>query len=644
MKKYLSLFIVLMIVISFQSSAQSGSGNNTVSTSSVCGVYQLGNGPNANSGNGGSRSVLWYDKDLNTIVFIHRAECGIPASVLNTGYFDYDISIDGGLTWLNDQGPIYGNLLNQSGGCSLLGPHRGRFPKGVLFNPPGNTNPANAHVVYAGAWNTAISNFTIWLGQVYGVGHLDGTPSTEHFDSLPPNYFSPEDLFITKQGTVWKVGTVERQDLSMNIYYEDTIGIYKGVWNGNDFDYTYYPVHYTVNPLIWTVSDINIAFGDDGLTGYIAMITNQDSTYITHPDSAYYIQVLKTVDGGITWSCPTDIVFSGAMDSALLVQNNMNRYGAYGDLDIAVDKNNNLHIMNTVIPASSTFGVASYYDYKTFGLFDIYTTDGGNTYQAQLLAHPATIAGTISPTAVNQINESLRPLVSRTWDGSKLFFGWFDTDTLTGTHQNDHPDLRLIGYDVDSNSWTTDLSNLMSIDAGERITDNTSAEGRCFIGNGSYYAIDSSGNYKVPVNFLVSYGASISEIDFRYIDCASPTGTFTHPGHPLPLPTLRASHLCDNGDGVVLSTNDLSDELIVSSNYPNPFTGKTYVNVTLAKAGDVTIEIRNVIGQKLSSSNYKNLKSGLNTITLDASSLTHGLYFFTVTAGNNSVTKKMIVG
>jgi hypothetical protein len=84
-------------------------------------------------------------------------------------------------------------------------------------------------------------------------------------------------------------------------------------------------------------------------------------------------------------------------------------------------------------------------------------------------------------------------------------------------------------------------------------------------------------------------------------------------------------------------------DFIVSSNYPNPFTGKTSVDVTLAKSSDVTIEISNIVGQSLISTNYKNLHSGLNTLTIDASSLSHGLYFFTVKAGNNSVTKTMTV-
>src|SRR6187402_3604425 len=123
---------VLLALSCFHAAAQPGTGNVDTNISSVCGVYQIGNGPNIFSGVSGSRAVLSYDKDLNTVVFTHRAECGIPAAVTNTGFYTYDVSTDGGSTWLNDQSPIYGVQMNPgNGSCmggSVLGPHRGRYP------------------------------------------------------------------------------------------------------------------------------------------------------------------------------------------------------------------------------------------------------------------------------------------------------------------------------------------------------------------------------------------------------------------------------------------------------------------------------------------------------------------------------------
>ena len=95
-----------------------------------------------------------------------------------------------------------------------------------------------------------------------------------------------------------------------------------------------------------------------------------------------------------------------------------------------------------------------------------------------------------------------------------------------------------------------------------------------------------------------------------------------------------------------IGTNDpavTASAFNVSSNYPNPYSGKTSVDLTIAKVSDVTIEISNAIGQVLSTETYKNLHVGVNTLTLDGSSLSKGLYFYTVKAGNESATKTMSV-
>ena len=646
MKKNLITFSFLIAICNY-TFAQSGSGNNADISTAVCGVYKIGDAISYFTTSGGSKAVLSYDKDLNTVVYVHRADCGHPVAVTNSGYYTYDISTDGGTTWSMNQGPIYGVQLNPGNGCgggTVLGPHRGRYPKGVIYNPAGNTDTNNAHIAYCGPWNTDAAGTTKWYGQVHGTGHLDGSAANENYDSLLSGMsIWPEDMFVTKTGESWILGTVGLQDDAHT--YQDSLAILKGVWNGNDFVYNYSPFHYRFNLDAMSIPDMNIAFGDDGLTGYIAMLTNQDSTYTIYPDSSYYIQVLKTEDGGNTWSCPTDIVLAGAMDSALLVLNNNDRYGTAWDLDIVVDKNNNLHIITTVVPINhAAYSLFQTYDYRTYGIFDFYTTDGGNTYQAQLLAHPETMMGSIGSPGVDEINEYLRPFASRIWDGSKLFFGWFDTDTAYwGIYYNDQPDLHLIGYDVDANLWTSDLSNLLAVNAGENISAGSAAGGICRLGDGSYYSIDSAGIYKVPVTYLVQPSINFPDVDCYYIDCAAPSGPFSFSGHPLAVPVNHASPLCVDGDGVVLSTMELGSDLIVSSNYPNPFTGKTSVDVTLSKAYDVSIEISNVVGQKLSITDYHNLHSGLNTLTIDAASLSNGIYFFTVKAGSNIVTKKMTI-
>jgi len=607
------LLVSILSSISIVSAQQKSlhAGNHT---STICNVIPLAPSSGEYNSYDGTTRRLSYDKDINSITYMHMLSDLCDST---NGYFTYDVSTNGGTTWSLNQPPIYGPQSSHSPNCATWGSRPGHRPLGMIYNPAGNTNPNAAHLPYAGVWYGTPG------GKLNGTGHLNLSAPNENYDSLSSgNAISPEDIFITKTGTSWIIGELEN-----SFAYADTLVILRGAWNGSDFVYTYYPVHY-VTPNNAGFLDMKVVFNDNGQTGYIAMISNP-----------LFISVLKTTDGGNSWSCPTDIDVSTGLDSALKNQGALYQTGM--NLDIVIDMNDNLHII-THISEYNSQGWYLQYPYGENGTFDIYTTDGGNTYYGQLLAHPQTVGASFGTQGVDEIIQFQRHFASRTWDGSKLFFGFFDTDTMTfGIFENLNPDLRLIGYDVVTNKWTADLSNLQNINSGENITTGSNADGICTFGNGSYYSIDNGGTYSVPV----SYARMNSGLPFDnfYIDCAAPTGSFTYDGHPLSLTVSQLNTLCDGGDGVVLSTNELKTDLIVSSNYPNPFTGKTSVDVTLANAGEVSIEISNVVGQTLLSSNYKNLHAGLNTLTIDGSELSHGLYFFTVKAGISSVTRTMAV-
>src|ERR1051326_274674 len=49
-----------------------------------------------------SRSIIYYDPNINTITVSHRARLN-PG----TGFLQYDISTNGGTTWTTNIGPVY---------------------------------------------------------------------------------------------------------------------------------------------------------------------------------------------------------------------------------------------------------------------------------------------------------------------------------------------------------------------------------------------------------------------------------------------------------------------------------------------------------------------------------------------------------
>ncbi|MFC1574051.1 T9SS type A sorting domain-containing protein [Candidatus Latescibacterota bacterium] len=79
----------------------------------------------------------------------------------------------------------------------------------------------------------------------------------------------------------------------------------------------------------------------------------------------------------------------------------------------------------------------------------------------------------------------------------------------------------------------------------------------------------------------------------------------------------------------------------VGQNSPNPFNPTTSISFTLADAGNVSIEVFNVAGQKIGTVANEFMSSGSHSVTWNASGFSAGIYFYTVKSGDFSRTMKM---
>ncbi|MCX6271385.1 MAG: T9SS type A sorting domain-containing protein, partial [Bacteroidetes bacterium] len=81
----------------------------------------------------------------------------------------------------------------------------------------------------------------------------------------------------------------------------------------------------------------------------------------------------------------------------------------------------------------------------------------------------------------------------------------------------------------------------------------------------------------------------------------------------------------------------------VTQNYPNPFTTSTQVTVNLKRAVSLSLTVTNFIGQTVVEIPAASAAAGYHTFTLDGSNFRAGIYFYTVKAGSQTITRKMIV-
>ncbi|MHC1736811.1 MAG: S8/S53 family peptidase [Ignavibacteriaceae bacterium] len=85
------------------------------------------------------------------------------------------------------------------------------------------------------------------------------------------------------------------------------------------------------------------------------------------------------------------------------------------------------------------------------------------------------------------------------------------------------------------------------------------------------------------------------------------------------------------------------DKFALSQNYPNPFNPGTTISYTIPQSGFVTLRIYDVLGNEVRRVVEKEQLAGEYDITFNAGNLVSGIYFYTLSSGDNSVTKKMIV-
>jgi hypothetical protein len=81
----------------------------------------------------------------------------------------------------------------------------------------------------------------------------------------------------------------------------------------------------------------------------------------------------------------------------------------------------------------------------------------------------------------------------------------------------------------------------------------------------------------------------------------------------------------------------------LSQNYPNPFNAVTEIKVTLLQSSEVSLDIYNVIGQKISTLVEGNLEAGTHAFRWDASDNPSGVYFYSLKYGGNLDIRKMIL-
>ncbi len=95
--------------------------------------------------------------------------------------------------------------------------------------------------------------------------------------------------------------------------------------------------------------------------------------------------------------------------------------------------------------------------------------------------------------------------------------------------------------------------------------------------------------------------------------------------------------------GVREVSNAVPQDFALAQNYPNPFNPTTTIRFSVKSASHVELVVTNTLGQKVTTLVNEEVSAGTHEVGFDARTLSSGLYFYTLKAGNFIETKKMIL-
>jgi hypothetical protein len=139
------------------------------------------------------------------------------------------------------------------------------------------------------------------------------------------------------------------------------------------------------------------------------------------------------------------------------------------------------------------------------------------------------------------------------------------------------------------------------------------------------------------VGFVQGFGTTTETRSYSYFDSKLKAGIYTY----------RLKQMDFNGtfeyskEVSVEVTKPL--EYVLEQNYPNPFNPNTLIKYSVPQDGLVTLEVFNLLGEKVATLVNETQVAGKYEIDFDASDLSSGIYVYNLKSGNFNSIKKMLL-
>ena len=228
---------------------------------------------------------------------------------------------------------------------------------------------------------------------------------------------------------------------------------------------------------------------------------------------------------------------------------------------------------------------------------------------------------------------------------SDLFNGYFRVDSITGSLYKYDPNNSCVYYYYDK------LYDSLSASVSDTIRNCASP---VFICTGTIPAVAfGDSTYRIAFNYSyqgVNSGSNRTKIFLKkyglYSIGGSSWGGGGYGGFSNTLKGCKINGIC-YGDTTLTSINIINSSIptkfILRQNYPNPFNPVTKIKFCLPVVSSSSLKIFDITGKEVETLVNERLQPGTYEVTFDGTRLNSGVYFYKLSTGDFSETKRMLM-
>ncbi|MBV6477945.1 MAG: hypothetical protein HGGPFJEG_00690 [Ignavibacteria bacterium] len=306
-----------------------------------------------------------------------------------------------------------------------------------------------------------------------------------------------------------------------------------------------------------------------------------------------------STDNGVTWG-PLELVFAPYTENGI-----EDTVAVAGGSDLTYKPNSNLWFYSCAVTVDALFGSGRIIVIRSDGQRSTVVTVpqvGGATSFAQTMSFVFTLD---------------QPALGWSADGSILYCVYAVVK----------PDLGASGYNSRDVYYQRSTDDGLTWGTPVQIT-NTPLIDECYPSVSDWNKGGGSDQYELNITYMKDEGVGPSSFG----------------GSAPPSRNFQIHRKISQANIIGISNNEIDlNNFQLQQNYPNPFNPVTTIKYNLVKNSFVTLKVFDMLGKEIKTLVSEYQSTGIKEINFDASGLTSGVYFYSISAGDFSDVKKMML-